>query len=60
MKLKMLVGLSGADFSLSPGEETNRFEGDEAKRLIDADYAVPVSEAKVEKAVKRPAAEKRG
>lgn len=51
MKLKMLVGMAGADFSLSPNDETERFSGDEAKRLIEAGYAVPVRGEAVEKAV---------
>lgn len=40
MKLKMLIGLAGLDFSLAPDEETERFSGDEANRLILAGYAV--------------------
>lgn len=58
MKLKMLIGMAGADFSLSPGEETERFSGDEAKRLVEAGYAVPVRDTPVEKAVKPGAPEK--
>lgn len=60
MKLKMLVGMAGADFSLSPKEETERFSGDEAKRMIEAGFAVPVAEQKTERAVKHQAPEKRG
>lgn len=60
MKLKMLVGLAGLDFSLSPNEETDRFSGDEAQRLIDANMAVPVHAAKIERAAKKPAPETRG
>lgn len=59
MKLKMLVSMAGADFSLNVSEETERFAGDEAKRLIAAGYAVPVAEAKIERAVKSSAPEKR-
>jgi F-type H+-transporting ATPase subunit b len=55
MKLKMLVGMAGADYSLSPGEETERFSGKEAARLIDAAYAVPVVDQKIERAVKKNA-----
>lgn len=57
MKLKMLVGMAGADFSLSPGDETERFSAGETKRMIEAGYAVPVREGKVEKAVKPAAPE---
>ncbi len=60
MLLKMKIGLAGADFSLSPGDETDRFKGKEAQRLIDADYAVPVDTPKTERATKKPAPEKRG
>lgn len=61
MKIRMLTGLSGVEFSLSPGDETERFGDEEAGRLIEAGFAVPVVEEKVERAVKRqPAREKRG
>ncbi len=40
MKLKMLVSYAGRDFSLAPGEETDRFSEAEAKRLIKAEHAV--------------------
>lgn len=59
MKIKMLTSLAGDDFALAPGDETDRFEGDEAQRLIQSGYAVPVVEEKVERAVKKPAGEKR-
>lgn len=39
MKLKMLVGLSGPEYSLSPGDERD-FPDAEAGRLIAAGYAV--------------------
>lgn len=60
MKLKMLTGLAGVDFLLAPEDETERFSGKEAQRLIDAGYAVPVAEHKAERAVRRPVAETRG
>jgi len=60
MKLKMLTSMAGADFALSANEETERFAGDEAARLIEAGYAVPVSEPKSERAVKPSTPEKRG
>jgi hypothetical protein len=60
MKIKMLAGFSGADFSVSPNEETDRFSENEAKRMIEAGYAVPVAVEKREKTVQAPAPEKRG
>lgn len=54
----MLVGLSGPATSLAPGDEAD-FETKEALRFIAAGYAVPVSEKKAEKAVKKPVKEKR-
>lgn len=54
MKLKMLTGLSGRDFSLSPGEETDRFGDKEAKRLIKDGYA----EVAPPKPVKKPETKK--
>lgn len=60
MKIKMLAGIAGAGFSLSPDEETERFSDSEAIRLIEAGFAIPVSEQKTERAVKQPAPEKRG
>lgn len=61
MKIKMLTSIAGTDFSLSPDDETERFGEAEAKRMIEAGMAIPVATAaKVEKAVKKPAPEKRG
>lgn len=59
MKIKMLTSLAGDDFALAPGDETDRFEADEASRLVEAGYAVPVVQEKVERAVKKPASETR-
>lgn len=53
MLLKMTAGLSGPDFSLSPGDERD-FETAEALRLIEAGFAVGV-----EAAVAAPAQERR-
>ncbi|WP_210214855.1 hypothetical protein [Mesorhizobium sp. M1A.F.Ca.ET.072.01.1.1] len=55
----MLVGLSGNAYSLGPGDERD-FPEMEALRLIAAEYAVPVAEAKVERAVAERAPERRG
>lgn len=60
MKIRMLVGVAGADFSLSPGDETDRFSAKEAARMIKAGSAVPVTKPKLEKAVRSPAKETRG
>jgi hypothetical protein len=51
MRIRMVVGLSGPATSLSPGDEAE-FPQAEALRLVEAGYAVPVAEAKVERAVK--------
>ncbi|MDW9600437.1 hypothetical protein GOA86_19020 [Sinorhizobium meliloti] len=59
MKIKMLIGLAGNEYSLSPGDE-REFPDKEAIRLIDAGYAVPVAEGKVERAVVQSAPERRG
>jgi hypothetical protein len=55
----MLTGIAGADFVVNPGEETERFSGAEATRLVSAGYAVPVSDEAVERAVKAVAPERR-
>jgi hypothetical protein len=39
MKIKMLTGLSGRDFSLMPNDLTDRFNDKESKRLIKEGYA---------------------
>tara|TARA_R110002020_G_scaffold53905_8_gene150480 strand:+ start:16632 stop:16850 length:219 start_codon:yes stop_codon:yes gene_type:complete len=54
----MLAGLSGNEYSLSPGDERD-FPDAEAIRLIAAGYAVPVAEVRVERAVAQPAPERR-
>ncbi|WP_216654720.1 hypothetical protein [Pseudogemmobacter hezensis] len=58
MKIKMLTGLSGSEYNLTPGDERD-FPNEEAKRLIDAGFAVAASGEKRETAVKKPAAETR-
>jgi hypothetical protein len=57
MKIKLLVSMAGPARSWEVGDEDD-FPDNEAINLIQAGFAVPV-EAKVEKAVKAPAAEKR-
>lgn len=51
MRLKMLVGMAGPDISLSPGDHHECSDA-AAIRLIEAGFAVPVSEPKIERAVK--------
>ena len=52
MKIKMLIGLSGPEYALAPGDE-RVFPDGEARRLIDAGYAVPVVAEKRETATKK-------
>ncbi|TPL36739.1 hypothetical protein FJ947_10825 [Mesorhizobium sp. B2-4-8] len=59
MLIRLLVGLSGPDILLDPGDERD-FPQDEALRLISAGFAAPVAEIKIERAVQVPAAERRG
>lgn len=58
MLIKMTVGLVGATVSLAPGDEAD-FPDDEARRLIDAGYAVPVVTKKTERTVLKSVTEKR-
>jgi hypothetical protein len=59
MTIKMLAGIAGVDFSLSPGDETGRFSAKEEERLIAAGLAARLAVSKVEKAVKPTAPETR-
>jgi len=58
MKIKMLTGMAGVDYSLSPGDERD-FDDAEAIRLIDAGFAVPVAATEIETTTLEPVAEKR-
>ena len=58
MLIRMLVGLAGPAYSLSPGDERD-FPQDEAGRLIAAGFAAPVSGRRPERAVRKSAPEKR-
>lgn len=58
MQVRMLVGLSGPTFTLSPGDIYD-CDDSEGTRLICARYAVPYVEDKTERAVAAPAPEKR-
>ena len=59
MKIRMLVGIAGQDFSLSPGDTTERFTAPEAGRMIASGMAEAAGVAPVERAVEAPAIEKR-
>lgn len=51
MRVRMMVGLSGPTINLIPGDEAD-FPQAEALRLVEAGFAVPAVEAKIERAVK--------
>jgi hypothetical protein len=59
MRIKMMVGLSGPTYTLNPGEE-RVFPDEEALRIVQAGFAVPVIDRDIETAVRKPAAERRG
>ena len=59
MKIKMTASVCGPEYSLDAGEITERFDNAEAIRFIEAGFAVPVADEKIERAVKSPAVEKR-
>lgn len=59
MKIKMTTSLVGPEFALNAGDVTDRFDNAEAIRFIEAGFAVPVTEAKIERAVVLPVTEKR-
>lgn len=44
MKLRLLTSMAGRDFSYSAGDITERFSGEEAKRLISAGFCEAVVE----------------
>lgn len=58
MEIRVLVGLSGNEYSLSPGDQRD-FPDNEAIRLIEAGFAVPVAERRAEHAVNGAPAERR-
>jgi hypothetical protein len=56
----MLVSLQGPTLSLETGDEYKNCDPAEAKRLVEAGFAVPIAESKVDLAVaKTPAKETR-
>jgi hypothetical protein len=59
MLIRMLVGLSGSAYSLSPGDERDFPQG-EALRIVAAGFAIPVEEKSIERAVDAPIVERRG
>jgi hypothetical protein len=61
VEVKLTVPMAGPAGSWGKGARYECANADEAKRLIEAGYAVPVVEAKVERAIKQSAKkEKRG
>lgn len=59
MRVRLLTGLSGSAYTLGPGDEWD-FPQDEALRLVDAGFAVPVVEQTIETADRKPTFERRG
>jgi len=59
MKIKLTTSIVGPEYALNAGDITDRFDNAEAIRFIEAGFAVPVTEAKIERAVSAPATEKR-
>jgi hypothetical protein len=57
--IRMLVAIAGVDFSISPGETTDRFSAEEAARFIAAGMAEAADVAPMERAIDAPAVEKR-
>jgi hypothetical protein len=56
MRVRIIQCLSGPEFTLNPGDETERFGDAEAKRLISAGIAEVVGKAPPKKAAAKPAA----
>lgn len=52
MKIVMLTHLSGDGYTLSPGDETDRFSADECRRLIDRRFAKPADGSVLETTVR--------
>lgn len=57
MKIKMLIGMAGARFSVAPREITDRFSDAEAQDLIDAGYAEEAPDETPQKTAEEWAAE---
>ena len=51
MRIKLLMSRAGIDFSQNAGDEIEADDA-EAVRMIEAGQAVPVSDVKIERAVK--------
>jgi hypothetical protein len=58
MKIKLLVSLAGTYQAFNAGDEHD-WDNEDAIRLIEAGFAVPSAETKIERAVATPAAERR-
>lgn len=54
MKIRMIQCLSGPEFTLNPGEETDRFDKVAAGRLVAAGIAEVVGKAPAKKAPAKP------
>lgn len=59
MRLRLLTAIAGVDFTFYAGDETDRFVGEEARRLVESGAAVPVSDETIERTIKPPVAERR-
>jgi hypothetical protein len=57
MKIKLLTSRAGADGAFAAGDEIEVSDA-EAARMIEAGQALPVREQRVEKATRKPRAEK--
>jgi len=53
MKIKLLVGRAGANFSNDPGEVVD-LPSDEATRMVESGKAEPVVESKKKRATRGP------
>ncbi|TIN83108.1 hypothetical protein [Mesorhizobium sp.] len=58
MKIKLLVSLAGTYAAFNAGGEHD-WDDEDAIRLIEAGFAVPSAETKIERAVATPSAERR-
>lgn len=58
MKIKLLISLASAETAYGAGDEHD-WDDVDAVRLIEAGFAVPVSDIKIERAVATPVAERR-
>lgn len=57
MRLKMLCSMVGPNTNLNRNDEED-FPDEEAKRLIEAGFAIPVAKKKTEKAISKKVAQR--